>query len=76
MTCNNCKNCNFCKIVYRKFIFDLENLYTIKKDFIIEKNIICTNWERKVAKYDLSDKRFLEVENAIMELIENLKDFD
>ena len=73
----NCKSCNFCKRVYRKFgyFFSKFDLYYCSvHNLIVEVENSCEIWQQKKILYDLSAKRFDEAEEDIKILKDYFKE--
>ena len=79
MKARSCKNCWFCKTVYRRNGYRLQysaiypHYYCIEKDTVIDRKNVCGKWQRKKEEYDISPQRFEEVEQDIKFLIELFK---
>lgn len=71
MRLNKCKNCDFCKTIYRCRIIQSKRklYYCTKFDKIIKLGDSCNNYLQKIEKTDLSDERFEEVINQLKCLI-------
>lgn len=67
----DCKSCKYCKSIYRGLGYRFSKskwYYCEYNNKIICDKQICNNWQEMVLEYDLSDERFKEVENALIDL--------
>lgn len=77
MKTKNCKTCDHCKVIYRKsrYLFWRFSLhYCTALDRIIQSDDRCKQWKRKEPVCDISEKRFLEAEKALVWIRDNVKD--
>ena len=71
-----CKNCNFCNRVYRKWGYRLwadKLYYCIFREEMTERDYTCGSWCKKHTTYDFSAQRFDGVVNDIKLMGEYLK---
>lgn len=74
-----CKDCAFCKQVYRKGgygVFPDDVYLCMKKEEFTDKKGVCEIWQEKASEYDLSEERFQRAEediSAIKQIIKNKK---
>lgn len=68
-----CKNCNFCKRVYRRGLYRFWKdsfYYCLCRESLTERENGCEWWKRKITEYDLSEQRFIDAEKDIRYLSE------
>lgn len=72
-----CKTCNACKQIYRRWcvrFWSDKRYYCAVRGEITERGNSCVDWRKKHTEYDLSARRFDEVERDIKELMDFFKD--
>lgn len=71
----NCKSCNNCKMLYARYVsfFKINKYYCTEHKKITETDLSCSKWSKRVITFDISLKRFDEVEQDIKLLQQYLK---
>ncbi|MCI8413926.1 MAG: hypothetical protein HFE47_07555 [Clostridia bacterium] len=72
-----CRNCDFCKLIYRKWnyhYYRTDLRYCVFRDEFTQLENSCTSGCPKKRVYDLSASRFDSAENDVALLLEYLKD--